>query len=65
MNNTPPIINFDLLNMCKCDDPQCAKCLGINCMDKNCPTHTKEAKANWRKQWEFAHKEPFPHTENY
>jgi hypothetical protein len=34
----------DLGIQCKCDDPQCAKCLGINCKDENCPTHAKEAK---------------------
>ena len=50
---------------CKCDEPTCAKCLGMNCQDKNCPTHTTENKKAWRKGWEEANKRPFPHPENY
>lgn len=51
--------------VCKCDEPQCGKCLSVNCKDKECPTHTKEAKIAWRKRWEVANKKPFPHSENY
>lgn len=51
--------------MCECDEPQCAKCLSVNCQEKICPTHTKEAKIAWRKRWEQANKKDFPHPENY
>lgn len=37
---------------CLCNTPLCAKCLSINCEDKNCPTHTKDSKIAWRKNWE-------------
>jgi len=50
---------------CLCNEPTCAKCLGINCEDKICPTHTTENKRAWRKRWEFTNKKPFPHPENY
>lgn len=33
---------------CKCDDPQCSKCLLVNCQDENCPVHTMERKATRR-----------------
>lgn len=36
---------------CKCDDPQCAKCLLVNCIDENCPTHPKTAKEDFRKKY--------------
>jgi hypothetical protein len=29
---------------CQCDDPNCTKCLSINCQDDNCPTHTLKLK---------------------
>lgn len=32
---------------CKCEEPQCGKCLSINCQDDNCPTHTLESKKSW------------------
>ena len=50
---------------CQCDEPNCAKCLGINCQDKNCPTHTKELKEVWRRRWEMTHKQLFPYPKNY
>lgn len=34
--------------VCQCDDPQCAKCLSVNCVDENCPTHTKDLKLNFQ-----------------
>ena len=34
---------------CLCEDPNCAKCLLVNCKDDNCPVHTKELKAKRRK----------------
>lgn len=49
---------------CLCDNPTCAKCLGLNCKDKNCPIHTKEKKEDWRRRWEEANKKPFPHQKN-
>jgi excisionase family DNA binding protein len=33
---------------CLCDNPTCAKCLGINCQDDNCKIHTFEAKLKFR-----------------
>ncbi|PIR52511.1 hypothetical protein COU76_05980 [Candidatus Peregrinibacteria bacterium CG10_big_fil_rev_8_21_14_0_10_49_10] len=36
------------LSECKCDDPQCNKCLGMNCKDDYCATHTMEAKIQKR-----------------
>ena len=50
---------------CQCDDPRCAKCLGMNCKDRNCPTHTRDLKAEWRQRWERAHGEKFPRPVNY
>lgn len=35
---------MDMGIKCKCDEPQCAKCLGVSCVENNCPTHTKESK---------------------
>ena len=49
---------------CLCDNTTCAKCLGLNCKDKNCPIHTKEKKEDWRRRWEEANKKPFPHQKN-
>ncbi len=34
---------------CLCDEPQCAKCLAVNCEDDNCSVHTPKAKAKYRK----------------
>ena len=50
---------------CLCDTPTCAKCLGVNCQDKNCSVHTKERKEAWRRSWEMTHKKSFPHPKNY
>lgn len=50
---------------CQCDELQCAKCLSINSKDKNCPTHTREAKIAWRKRWETANNKPFPEPKNF
>jgi hypothetical protein len=54
-----------LTKKCECDTPLCAKCLSVNCIDKGCLTHTKEAKIAWRQNWETNNKETFPHPENY
>lgn len=35
---------------CSCDEPNCAKCLAVNCKDDNCLVHTKEAKEKWKKR---------------
>jgi len=35
---------------CVCDEPQCAKCIGVNCQDDNCPIHTIEKKLAYRKR---------------
>jgi hypothetical protein len=50
---------------CGCDEPQCAKCLSVNCTWVNCPVHTREAKIAWRKRWELANNKPFPESENF
>jgi len=50
---------------CLCDNPTCAKCLGINCQDKDCQIHTKERKESWRRRWEKVNKKPFSHPKNY
>ena len=34
---------------CTCDDPNCYKCIGGNCKDEICPTHTALAKLLARK----------------
>lgn len=34
---------------CKCNDPNCGKCLMVNCEDDNCPVHTMERKAERRR----------------
>lgn len=34
---------------CLCDEPQCAKCLIVNCEDDNCSVHTLGAKNKYRK----------------
>ena len=34
--------------VCQCVDSQCAKCLSINCLDDNCPTHPAEKKLAFR-----------------
>mgnify|MGYP001608526443 CR=1 FL=1 len=57
--------NLEKNKKCRCTDPSCAKCLGVNCQDKNCHTHTAENKKAWHKRWEEANKKPFPHPENY
>lgn len=41
---------------CLCDNPLCAKCLGVNCEDKDCKIHTHEAKVQWQKKWEAGSK---------
>lgn len=50
---------------CLYEERLCAKCLSINCKDKNCSIHTREAKIAWRQRWEIANKKPFPHEENF
>lgn len=51
--------------VCYCDKPQCGKCLGVNCENNECPTHTKENKIKYRKNWEFQHNKKLPEVENY
>lgn len=34
---------------CLCDDPTCAKCLGVNCTDENCTIHTKARKETYQR----------------
>lgn len=43
---------------CLCDTPLCAKCLSVNCEDKDCKVHTPEAKMRWQKNWEIGNKKP-------
>jgi len=50
---------------CLCDDPTCAKCLSLNCEDKECRVHTKEKKQAWQQNWEKDNKKRFPHSKNY
>jgi hypothetical protein len=59
------LLNGKRSKKCKCDVSDCAKCLGINCQDKNCSVHTKERKKAWRDRWEKAKKKPFPHPIKY
>ncbi len=33
---------------CLCEEPQCAKCLIVNCEDDNCLVHTLKAKSKHR-----------------
>lgn len=54
-----------VIKSCLCDDSDCAKCLSMNCQDKNCLVHTKERKEAWRCRWEEANKRQFPHPKNY
>lgn len=35
---------------CRCNDPNCMKCILVNCNDDNCPVHTKEIKDKKRKK---------------
>lgn len=37
---------------CLCDDPNCAKCLLIKCIDPDCPTHPKNKKEDFKKGYE-------------
>ena len=53
------------IKKCSCDDTQCAKCLSMNCEDKECRVHTKEKKQDWRKRWETSNYKPFPNPKNY
>ncbi len=34
---------------CLCTEPLCAKCLSVNCQDKECHIHTIKAKNKYRK----------------
>lgn len=52
-------------NKCLCDDPACAKCLSVNCEDKECQVHTKVRKQAWQQNWEEGNKKEFPHPKNY
>ncbi len=45
---------------CTCNEPTCAKCLGVNCKDSNCPVHTMSMKKSYHKRWEDSHGEAFP-----
>ena len=35
---------------CSCNEKLCGKCLGGNCEDDNCPTHTNNAKKYWKQR---------------
>lgn len=50
---------------CLCDEPQCGKCLSVSCEDKNCTTHTPEAKMRWQKNWEIGNKKNWSRPKNY
>ncbi len=54
-----------LVRKCQCEEPNCGKCLSINCQDHDCLVHTREAKARWRRNWEMASRKEFPHPKNY
>ena len=45
---------------CQCNEPGCAKCLSVNCQDKDCLIHTKEAKIAWRRNWELGNNKKCP-----
>ncbi len=37
---------------CRCDNPQCAKCLGTNgCKDEGCPTHPSKKKEEFKMRY--------------
>lgn len=38
----------DSIKPCLCEDPQCAKCLVVNCEDDNCKVHTMDNKLKRR-----------------
>ena len=38
------------IKKCRCTGSTCAKCLSINCEDKNWATHTNELKKTWRER---------------
>ncbi|MBS3904207.1 MAG: hypothetical protein KGZ39_02650 [Simkania sp.] len=38
----------DTTKKCLCDEPQCAKCLMVNCEDDDCLVHTAKAKSKYR-----------------
>jgi len=38
----------DLGIKCKCDDPNCSKCILVNCKEDNCITHAKNKKEEFR-----------------
>jgi len=52
--------NMKPKSICRCDNPTCAKCLGVNCQDDNCPVHTNERKKAFSTKWEASRKKPFP-----
>lgn len=54
-----------LVKKCLCDNPTCAKCLSVNCEDKECQVHTKEKKQIWQRNWEKGNKKEFLHPKNY
>ncbi len=54
-----------IVEKCLCAVPDCGKCLSINCKDKACLVHSKEAKKSWRLRWEVSNKKTFPHPKNY
>lgn len=37
------------IKKCHCDNPDCAKCLAVNCESPICPVHKWEKKMRWRK----------------
>lgn len=43
-------LKIELGVACKCNEPNCSKCLIANCKDDNCPVHTMEHKIQRRKK---------------
>lgn len=37
---------------CLCTEPFCGKCLGVNCKDEDCITHTQKNKDRWKQRRE-------------
>lgn len=46
------IESINATKTCLCDEPHCGKCLGINCKDENCITHTQKNKDRWKQKRE-------------
>lgn len=42
---------MDTRRKCLCNNPQCAKCLVVNCEDDDCSVHTKLSKKKRREMF--------------